>query len=178
MASSLPPGDRYVRPGSYTAYVAVPVETVLYSSPNDFLVERRDDRSLYLSALPFTITVQQICYVRITSSFGNVFMYTPTDYAFEYNSVTGVLTIPGIKFAASDLGYQVCISARPRATDESMLSRESSSLRVLSESSLRENPRLYCIAPDQLVVDPVVAETPETQFSTVPEIPLDFDDED
>jgi hypothetical protein len=178
MASSLPPGDRYVRPGSYTAYVAVPVETVLYSSPNDFLVERRDDRSLYLSALPFTITVQQICYVRVVNSAGVPFMYSPTDYAFAYNALNRILTVPNAKFSNSDLGYQVCISARPRATDESMLSRESSSLRVLSESSLRENPRLYCIAPDQLVVDPVVAETPETQFSTVPEIPLDFDDED
>lgn len=176
MASSLPP-DRYLSPGEYLGYVQVDAAQ-LYSSPNDFLAERNGTNSLKLEALPFKITAQQVVYVRVQRVAGNSTIYSPTDFGFLFDSAAQVLTVWNATFLASDAGYVVCISAPPKATDSSVLSRESSSLRVQSESSPRENPKLYCIAPDQLVVDPVVAETPETQFSTVPEIPLDFDDED
>jgi hypothetical protein len=43
----------------------------------------------------------------------------------------------------------------------------------------REDPRKYCIQPDQLVVDAGTDETGvETRLSTVPEIPLDLDEEE
>lgn len=83
-----------------------------YLSPVDFTATYASGTTLTLTGIPFTPTTAQFASVKRQDTTGVAVTYTPDVKAFSYNSSTGVLTVTGAAFTATDV-FVVTISAGP-----------------------------------------------------------------
>jgi len=81
----------------------------------DFTAVYTAATQITLAGLPFVPVVSQFVFVTKWGSTGVAVTYTPSTNAFVYVGATGVLTITGAAFAATDVGYEVAIIGPPKA---------------------------------------------------------------
>jgi len=92
----------------------------LYISPEDFVVTYTSATTLTLTGLPYTPDIEQFVSVSVFDSTGKETVYTPSSNAFSYNSSTGVLTVSGATFSATDGGYRVLVWGPDKAYSQSI----------------------------------------------------------
>ena len=85
---------------------------------NDFSAAYTSATTLTLTGLPFTPNDSQWVNVEATRSDGTKETFAKgEDYGFSFVSSTGVLTVTGATFAATDTAYDVTILGTPKAYD-------------------------------------------------------------
>lgn len=115
----------------------------VYVSPVDFTATYTAATQITLTGVPYVPVVEQFVAVTVMDSSGNATNYTPTTNAFAYNGGTGVLTITGASFDATDLGYRVMIYGPDKAY--SAVSDTNQDYRTNPENSHTAGARLVSV---------------------------------
>lgn len=91
-----------------------------YSSTQaDLTATYTSAETLTLTGLPSGLDITNFVQVSKWDADGKETVYTPLNYAFGWNDSTGVLTVTGATFAATDQGYNVYIDYIPKGYDPS-----------------------------------------------------------
>jgi len=86
----------------------------VYSSPGSFSSVFLAGTTLTLAGLPFTPDNSQFLMTIVTTAGGAVNRYPADSFYHSYNSGTGVLTVAGANFLASDLSIRVVLLGEAR----------------------------------------------------------------
>jgi hypothetical protein len=93
-----------------------PLTEMAYYSPQHFSCVYLGANTLTLTGLPFTpASNSQFTELRVMTVGGATTVYPSASYNFSYNSGTGVLTVIGGNFLATDLSYRLVIIGEARA---------------------------------------------------------------
>lgn len=135
MAASIPvvlPSDAAANSGSASSGDAT------YMSPSDFTAVYASGTTLTLTGLPFAPTTGQFMSVKRQDTTGMSVTYTPDVKAFSYNSTTGVLTVTGAAFTATDV-FVVTVIGPTKSLDTSTDAKRVSQIRDLSDQYVAED---------------------------------------
>ncbi len=87
----------------------------VYSSPGSFSSVYLSGTTLTLAGLPFTPDDSQFLMTIVTTAGGAVNRYPVDSYFHDYDSATGILTVAGANFLASDRSIRVVLLGEARA---------------------------------------------------------------
>lgn len=104
-----------------------------YLSPVDFTAVYASGTTLTLTGIPFTPTSGQFASVKRQDTTGVSVTYTPDVKAFSYNSGTGVLTVTGAAFTATDVFVVTIMAGPPKQGDTLNNARYNNPIRDLSD---------------------------------------------
>lgn len=133
-AASIPvvlPSDAAANSGSASSGDAT------YMSPSDFTAVYASGTTLTLTGLSFIPTTGQFMSVKRQDTTGVSVTYTPDVKAFSYNSTTGVLTVTGAAFTATDV-FVVTVIGPTKTLDTSTDAKRTSPIRDLSDQYVVE----------------------------------------
>lgn len=88
---------------------------MIYFSPRDFSATYTSATTITLASIAYTPQIEEFQYVAVIDTSGALTIYTPATHNFNYVSGTGVLTVTGATFAASDQGYLVVMFGPDKA---------------------------------------------------------------
>lgn len=128
----IPSGGSSVAAGSASSGDAT------YMSPSDFTAVYASGTTLTLTGLPFAPTTGQFMSVKRQDTTGMSVTYTPDVKAFSYNSTTGVLTVTGAAFTATDV-FVVTVIGPTKSLDTSTDAKRVSQIRDLSDQYVAED---------------------------------------
>jgi hypothetical protein len=117
-----------------------PLTEMVYYSPQHFTCVYTSPTTLTLAGLPFVPSDAQFAELRVATAAGAVNVYPSVSYKFAYNAGTGVLTVTGGNFTATDSSYRLVIVGEVRgysgATDSMKTTEQSPVNNVVIEESL------------------------------------------
>jgi len=150
-ANSIPvvlPSDAAANSGSASSGDAT------YMSPTDFTATYASGTTLTITGLPYTPTAAQFMSVKRQDTTGVSVTYTPDVKAFAYNSSTGVLTVTGAAFTATDV-FVVTAIGPTKMMDVSNDAQRNAPIRDLSDQYVSETFTLTNVpnaTPDETII--------------------------
>lgn len=112
----------------------------LYTSPQDFTVAFGPAANqVTLTGLPFTPEIEQFASLTYVDATGLSHTCTPDVNAFNYDSVTGILTVTNGTFAVGDLGYKILLLGPDKSYTQLTNSKRVQEINPLSAQSIWES---------------------------------------
>lgn len=109
-----------------------------YMSPADFTATYTSATTLTLAGLTFAPTSAQFVSVKAQPASGVAVTYAPSDYTFGFNSMTGVLTVAGAAFGATDTFVVTLVGPKKPPYDSATASDKVSLIRDVSDQYVNE----------------------------------------
>jgi hypothetical protein len=109
-----------------------------YMSPADFTATYASGTTLTLAGLSFTPTLAQFMSVKRQDTTGLSVTYTPDSKAFSYNSGTGVLTVTGAAFTATDV-FVVTVLGHQKMFAQSTDSKRTEEISPINQQAVPES---------------------------------------
>ena len=116
---ALPSGASGTDPVFVTGSASAGGGAGLYSSlQGDCSVAYTAATQVTITGLPAILSTENFVQVDQWDSSGSKTSWKPSNNAFDFNSATGVLTVTGATFAATDIGYDVLFWYTPKAYNQ------------------------------------------------------------